>query len=364
MKKSTKYFTVAAGIAVTAVAIFLFSGSSSVSEKNDLTENAEKTMDEQVKLLREGDPSAVTNFIGDEKARENIKKIITQFEKDLRFPLYSRPIDENSYDMLHPHVFIPVERPFPDNDNLRYDLVLPKQIMFHGEPVSAVLRVTSASESLPQISSVKGRLYDDERGHKLIAEFNLHPGPAKTGSREFSAEYTPKHDPQMGNNLTLAVTFSPAGYGDITVTAPFTYAAAAAGISGIGTSRVEGAHLIIPVNLNVQKPGDFRVTGNLHSAGSDRPLINAFGVANITGSTGTVEIKIHAVALREKWDPGPYILKTFTIERMPTMKEPMLHGSGEDKEFEIPRRDLKEYSNEKYVNEDEQKKLQMLKNFM
>jgi hypothetical protein len=362
-----KRFKIAAAAAVLIV-IALYFFSSGRKESSDIFSSGSgksDSIEDKIRRLREGDPNAMKDIIEDEKARKNLKEIAKVFENELRFPVYSRPIDTNSHDLLNPHEFIPVQRSFPGNEKLFYDLVLSKQVMIQGEPISATLRVTSKEETVPDILSVKARLVDEDRGRKTVANFDLKRAESTDKSRIFTAEYTPSGGTQLSDHMIMVVTFQPVGYSEMTVTAQFTYADPAAKVTGIGNVTVDGAHLVIPVNLETKKSGgDYRVTGNLYSSGTDRPLVNAFGVAPISGSSGTVEIKIHAAALREKGDPGPYILKTLTVDRLPTTKEPMLYGTGQDKEFKIPGHDLKEYSDEAYSNPDDQKKLEMLKNFL
>ncbi len=365
--KNKKFIIAAAAAVLALIAIYFITSAKKDSSdifSGSITGKSE-SIDDKVKRLRDGDTSVIREIIEDDKSRKNLREIAKVYEKELRFPLYSRPIDEKSHDLLYPHEFIPVQRSFPGNDKLFYDLVLSKQVMILGEPISATLRVSSKDEIVPEIISAKARLVDDDRGRKSVANFDLKRAESTDRSRIFTAEYTPAGGTQLSDHMTMVVSFQPVGYSEMTVTAQFTYADPAAKVTGIGTVTVDGAHLVIPINLETKKSGgDYRVTGNLYSAGSDKPLVNAFGVSQITGSSGTVEIKIHAAALREKGDPGPYVLKTITVERLPTTKEPMLYGTGQDKEFTISRHDLSQYSNENYSNPEEQKKLEMLKNFL
>ena len=352
----------AAAVLVAAIAVFIAVRSGSSGSAGGTDPSGKQSEAQLVSRLRDGDMNAVREYIEDEKARKNLKSIVDRFEKELQFPQYSRPIDSSSYDLLNPYVFIPVQRPFPENAKLSYDLVLPRQVMFRGETIDVTLRVMNNGEAVPAVHSAKAVLFDEERGHKTVTSFDLKPGQSSDKMRVFSGSYLPPQGIDLGNFCAVAVTFNTEGYGSLTASAMFTYANPVARVINIGTTKVEGPHLVIPVILKTEKPGDYRVTANLYASGE--PIINAFGVSHISGGEAAVDIRIHASALREKGNPGPYVIKDFTVDRLPTSEEAMLYGTGVDKEFSIPKRSLKEYSSEKYENADEKRKLEQLKLFL
>ena len=84
----------------------------------------------------------------------------------------------------------------------------------------------------------------------------------------------------------------------------------------IGKAYVDGVNLSIPVQLNINEPGRYRLTANLFSQDKS-PIAHLTAKQNLKKGKNTWTLQVHSEVLRAANNPGPYILDTWTLTKLP-----------------------------------------------
>jgi hypothetical protein len=149
------------------------------------------------------------------------------------------------------------------------------------------------------------------------------------------------------------------------LTKMFKYIPSVASITAKGQERVDGAQLLIPLELDVERSGSYKITANLFSQTSKKPIAHLVGEESLLESGGTVWLKVSAILLKEQKDPGPYLLQDIIIARIPdSFEEPRMFGDATGRQFEIEGFELNHYSEEEEFDSFEQAKVKRFQQYV
>ncbi|MBF0240534.1 MAG: hypothetical protein HQM12_22770 [SAR324 cluster bacterium] len=297
---------------------------------------------------------------GDQMIQAKLQEIATNYAHNLKFPPYATPLNENSYDYLNPNAFIPFRLKMPTGDPFSYEIVLPSSILFKGAPVEGTFRIYGdQSEPLPQILDIKAEIISNQ---KSLASVNmmLEQNDEMEQVFHFTFNPSPEESASWPPELQIKATFLLSGYGEQSYITQFRYEQSQAQITGLGQEKIEGPNLLIPVNLTTMRPGLYKVSANLFSQTTDQPLVHIQGHERIEGSSGTVILKAHIAALKERQDAGPYVLKTFLIYRHSETGGADEPGNTSGAVFTVPGHSFNEYEDVPYSDQGEQEKLKRM----
>jgi len=318
------------------------------SEKSDSLKDSEEVKEHQRQ--------------GAKEIKSKLNTIARDYEEQIKYPPYSVPLGEHQESLLTPNQFIPIKRLMPDSEGLYgYDVILPKSLLFKENPISVTFRVYGLqSEPVPQVHQVSAALTS---GKNKVASFDLELKQNGEMEKTFHAEFHPslEESKTWGLEMRMKITFLMSGFQEQSLVTLFRYSESEAKIESVGTERVEGSHLVIPVNLRVNSNGHYSLSANLFSESLKKPIAYLTGNQRFTEANGTIELKAHVSALKKSQDPGPYLLKTFVIHRRPEKKNPGAYGNTHQQVFTIPSHELSEYSAETYIDPGAQKKLERFK---
>lgn len=308
------------------------------------------------------------HFATEEEVYLAQKTILQKYSDELKYPPYSVPLSSEDHSLLKPNFFNALKTPFnyDASSDFSHEIRLSKYRYFEDEPLVITVRTFSnGDKTLPKINWVTGKVFD---GGEQIADVTIPALEDKnTGkSQTFYLEHHLSKDPKDLKSpvLTLFVEISLDSENESKVSVNFEYRYSVAHIVGKGSEKVEGAHLLIPINIKTKKPGDYRIVGNLFSATNQDPVSQVSGVNVIKGNSGIITLKVHSSVLKLKNDSGPYVLKDLQVTRLSDSDEVEQYGNAEGKSFTIGKHDLSEYSDEPYVDDDEQQKLDQLKQLL
>lgn len=299
---------------------------------------------------------------------QRFQNIARDFEKNMRFPPYAKPLSPKDWALLNPRPFTPMTVPVANLQGISVQIETPHYIVdaAHPLPISVVARYSNLAGN-DEITSVRISLQGDEAItdavmlSKEATSKELKPNPEmpkrinkpthqSDAIQRFSGTLLPNHLAMagVGNVLIRAdITFSQ-GYEFTTATTVKLYKPTAT-LTEVGTPIVDGPHLKIPLTFSVTETGIYRVRANLLDADTDKPISHLSATLNLTEQSGEGYLKAHAVTLRAQSAPGPYTLTHINITKAPAAPgDATGYGSSLKTAYGLPGFDLDHYSNEIY----------------
>lgn len=133
----------------------------------------------------------------------------------------------------------------------------------------------------------------------------------------------------------------------------------------VHTATVDKEHLNIPFTLNVEKEGNYRITGNLFSQLTGEPIAHLSTKGKTVEGKNSMQFKVHASVLKASENPATYVLKNLMIFRIADKDTPsQQYGNASNQHFIVQGFSSDQYSDIAYANEVEQLKLKKLKRFV
>ena len=134
-----------------------------------------------------------------------------------------------------------------------------------------------------------------------------------------------------------------------------------ASVESVESSFVDDDYLVIPVEIDTDEKGYFRLTGVLYSQTTNKPLVHLEGKAKLSINNDVIKLKAQYQSLQVNQDEGPYLLKNLWIEKMPSAPDYQAKfGSTNNNEYPINKHSFEEYSDSDYINNQAHLSLQFL----
>lgn len=283
-------------------------------------------------------------------------RIADQYEAGSRFPPYSFPIDEGAVEDYRYNGYSPVAVPVASQgSHATITLRLDRLHFEHGDPITGQVRVSGDGAADIALDEVTLR---DKAGGVLHREALE---ASDTGDYELSVSPGTRDVASWPMELMLMVSGDFRGE-TVDAVAPVRYHAAVGDITNVGVSRVEGAHLVIPVDVAVESDGDYAIAGNLYSE-SGSPLVHVEHEARLSAMDGTAQLRVHRQALEARSDEGPYELGDLSLRQLPARPGDRTRFSptGETR-YDIEGASFERYSDEKYQDPMREARLEFLRN--
>jgi hypothetical protein len=300
-----------------------------------------------------------------EAVKEQMKDIALAYESNMRFPTYSKPLNANDWNLLNPRPFVEKKAPLQFNENISASIVLEQYIAHRDKPLNVEVHVSGTSaqniEVVKVITSFANASYTTND-----------PSPIPLTKTSVSGE---KKDVQIfrgtmpvsyleglpaNENMVLA-TLSFSNNEEATVTAAFKLADTDATLTRVDEAYIDGAHLMVPVTLDVNVEGHYRIQANLFDKASKQPISHINAAFRLDQFENSGLLKVHATTLRNKGFSGPYTLKDINITRSPSEPGDRTgYGSTSQESYSINGFDLAYYDDQEYQDPKAQRRLEFL----
>jgi hypothetical protein len=298
--------------------------------------------------------------IASDAMKVQLKNVASAFEKSIKYPPWSQPLSEKNWDLLNPNAFIENSLPLDEEGNSSASLKLTSFVLFKGDPVEVTLTIQS-SEELSGIESQQAELLSN---HKTVASFMLSKTQTTENGIVLQGEYTPGSEVENWSEELQIKVLLDLGQGEPNMlVSNFRYAEKQAELTEINDSYVDSSELVIPLSFNIKQDGRYRVSANLYSVSTGKPLSHVYAKENLNNTNNSMDLKVHAGLLKDLNDPGPYELRDITISRLPSRPgDTTGYGSTQLESVPVNGFDLEDYSDEPYVDLQAQQRLEFLKN--
>ena len=278
-----------------------------------------------------------------EPVSESFKLLASAYAAELDLPAYSRPLSADDEHLLNPNRYIPQSVPLQGGASAT--IVLPKYRFSYPETVPVTLEITGL-----QVFDVSVQLTSERSGDSAAtAEMRGTP-------QRYSATLEPEAD--WNGAFEVQVSFSANGQNQVLKTG-IEYHNPVASITGVGQVRGLGSDMLIPLQLDVQQAGYYRVRANLFTE-QRQPLALLTATEQLAGGEQEIILRAYKAVLRN--NSGPYILGTFVLEKRPAVPgEQTQYGDSQQAEYTLDYFSLSQLSDEPWQpNEQELQRLQFL----
>jgi len=274
---------------------------------------------------------------------ESFKLLASAYAAELELPPYSRPLSADDEHLLAPNRYIPQTVPLEGGASAT--IVLPKFRFSYPEAIPVTLQVSGI-----QVSDVSVAL-STESSATVVATDEMRGTPAN-----WSATLDAEDD--WNGAFEISVSFSANGQQQVLKTG-IEYSHPVATITGVGDSRGVVSDMLIPVKIDVQQAGYYRLRANLFTE-KRQPLALLTGNAKLSEGQDEITLRVFKAVLQQQ--SGPYILGTFVLEKRPAVPgELTQYGDSEKAEYQLDYFALSQLSDEPWQPDAEElQRLQFL----
>lgn len=275
--------------------------------------------------------------------QQQLQWLASAYAEEIAIPSYSRPLTAADSQLLEPNRFI--AQPVPLKDGASASL-FPSQYRFiYPEPIDIKLQLQGVSAQGATL-----RLLHEWTGEQLAEQAMQ---PAQDGF-ELQLPSRESWDGNVTAEVRLHGTTEP-----LLLRTGFEISAPVAQITGIANSYGEGADMVIPVQLNAELAGHYRLRANLFDA-KRQPIAVLTARAALQSGSNTLLLRAHRSVLPDTNES--FWLTTFQLERLsPAPGEPTRYGDSTEPEYQLEPFSLHQLSNAPYQpDEQEQQRLRLL----
>mgnify|MGYP000054435083 CR=1 FL=1 len=291
-----------------------------------------------------------------EDFKQSVRGIAQSFAQQSRFPATSMPIEnEGALQKYIPNQTVGASLPFegPDGEALRFGLRTNKFRYFEDEVIEIYVSLVGDSSDIDAEITVS--VLADRKEIYRVANGSLNLGSFKAviNTKDVNTSSWPKELHLQAVAVINGQTMQ--------VVETIKFEPQIASVKSVGKGTVEDDYLVIPVAIDTDAKGYFRVTGVLFSEATDKPLVHLEGKAKININNDTVDLKAQLRALQVNDDEGPYLLKHLWLEKMPGPPDyETAYGVGDEESYAIDDHSFEEYSDTDFEDPAAKRSLEFL----
>jgi hypothetical protein len=295
-----------------------------------------------------------------EGMRETISQVAEDFEYNMQFPPYSKPLSNGDWALLNPRAFSPTPFSLDSAGSITAQIETDRYLVDLNDDVSIRLVFQSNDPNGLSLSYAQLSIQGEEESVEAI---KMQPISERSGKQVYEAILSPSALSLVGPGETVLVA-------DLTLSDGSPHNAggkielfeSVAEITGVGIAYIDGAELIIPVQTKLDKGGIYRLNANLFDQSGEMPLLALSAKARLESGEQEVLFKAHRAALEASGDDGPYVLENMVIKQSPAAPgDETRYGISTIENATIPEFAFSAYSPEDYVNAQQQQRLALLR---
>lgn len=292
-------------IGITAAAIIgLMFTDVSIIESNTLVSGAPKKVTPSEQAPMQSLATKAETKVIEKELGEQMAVLASHYEQNMRYPNYSIPINEQQIDLLKPLAVLPVSLNLGEDVDSSAQLSPSQFIYKHGD----TLRATLSSTGPIKPTQVSIELVEN---NKILSRFKV-----TNIEGQYEATLDSK-DNDWPVDVHIKASFNFAEHGRLAILSPIKYSPDNGTILSVDEPYVEGVNLSIPVNIMINEPGRYRLSANLFNQ-SKQPIAHLNAKQNLVKGKTTWVLNVHSEVLRTSNNPGPYLLDTWVLTKLPS----------------------------------------------
>ena len=300
-------------------------------------------------------PGESREEVMEQELESHFARVADAYEQSSQYPPYSLPINEDTVDDYRYNTYTPVDIPVSDDGDVRIRILLEALHFQRGDPIVGLVTITGGEASDLSLDEARLRtregedVYSGELDASGPGEYELVLSPEATQASEWPVE------------LLVVVDGKYLGK-DVAAVAPVRYDDPVGEVVSVGEASVDGAHLTIPVEAELEGSGFYAISGNLYTE-SGRPIVRIEHRTEMSGLNNEAELRVHRQALEASGSEGPYEIGNLMLRQLPAQPgDRTRFGAESDERFSIQGFSFDRYSNERYEDPMREARLEFLRN--
>ena len=305
------------------------------------------------------EPSSADNPFLEVETKARLIQIADSFAEDVQYPVYSKPIrNQDELQKYLPNTTVADSVPLDaKNENSpRVSLKTSKLQYFSGEPIQAVAfvegQLSAQSVQVEARLVMHGQLLSQTEAEPVESaqhRFQIHIDPATFEVASEMAE------------LRLIASFDIDGE-HYEIGSPVKYVRVSSAIDYVASPEVVDSVLQIPVFVTTSAPGFHQLSAILYNAENGQPLIHLNAEKELLVERDFIPLQAHIAAFKASGHEGPYLLKDFSLTRMPSEPDyTTRYGSVPSEAVQLDGFSFSDYRDEPYIDEQAQERVEFLK---
>lgn len=339
--------------------IFSSSDSEQVSES---TKNATPSAVEleQNKLSQE--ENAISIVEGPFQLGAQVSQAMLSFTELSKYPPSSQPVLSKEHVKSFVNSVRPsAERPYPIeglDETIQLSIRLEEFDYFYGDTIVGEFVV----EDFPSGASISTQASVINDVGEELTKITLETISEESRVKKMRVSFDSiAHDiSDWSIDLSVAVHTDVDGH-SLFITAPFRINENTAALDSTGFSYVDEEFLRIPVNINVDVPGYYFVSGILYGRESGEPLVYLESEGNLDEGLSPLLLSAHIDALKKGGNEGPYELKNIRLERWSDeIIRDDVAGNVPNLSYPVAGYEFSDYLNRSYVDPLQEERLKLM----
>jgi hypothetical protein len=267
-----------------------------------------------IKPIKKLPPKPVAELSVDEGMQHEMQRVADIYEQRSKYAPYSLYLSAEQTDLIHPNQSHESPRAY-DIDGMTLSILIePKNYRFSsGQKVEADIGIESSVEGLNAIAKIEINLVatssQEQWPMKLVSSSDKQGSRSIRAVIDLSTELTSFSEEDY--SIEVEVKFN--GESPVRQSAPIKIVTSIAEITGLGSNRIEGNDLIIPININADKSGYYQLSASLFDAASNSAVSFLIAKERLSSGSNTLEAKVQGLVLRDKGFNGPFRLQGITL---------------------------------------------------
>jgi hypothetical protein len=285
--------------------------SSNIEKVNVETVSAPSTAKEPKKkvLLKPLEPLTVEKGM-----QHEMQRVADIYEQRSKYAPYSLYLSSEQTDLINPNQSHESPRAYDIDGESVSILIKPFKYRFStAQKVEVDIQIKASAEGLSAITKLETYVMatssKEQWSMKTVIDIE------EKGLRTILAEYDPSFELGGVNeeDYTILVKAIFNGEPPVIQSAPIKIVKSIAEITGVGTSRIEGNDLIIPINITADKSGYYQVSASLFDVTSNTAISFLIAKERLSSGSNTLDAKVQGLVLLDKGFSGPFRLQGITL---------------------------------------------------
>lgn len=313
---------------------------------------------QKIRTPKPADNTTLMEFM-DEGMRHQFKKVAQHYHNDIQYPAYSKPLEMTHWAQLNPLPFVPQSIPLSESSGLSAEIILPHFQITRDQGLNVQVVIHGGTSD---ISSVKATLAQVHKADQEVVKMNLRSDGITSNEALYVGHVSSSKLESLEDGEILVRAYVEHEYDRVSdLVATFALSSSVAKLTSVGSSYVDGADLVIPLEFDVEKAGLYRVRANLFDEESGKPISHLNASFKLSSFLNKGNLKAHAATLRNAGSKGPYLLTNVSVIKAPERPgEKSAYGSTSAEQYVVSGFDLDSYSREEYQNSLNTKRLEFL----
>jgi hypothetical protein len=283
----------------------------SIEKVNVETVSAPSTVKEAKKKIL---PKPLEPLTVEKGMHHEMQRVADIYEQRSKYAPYSLYLSSEQTDLINPNQSHESPRAYDIDGESVSILIKPLRYRFStAQKIEVDIQIKSSAEGLNAITKLE--LYVMATRSKEQWSMKTVIDIEEKGQRTILAKYDPSSE--LGNgkeeDYTIVVKATFNGEAPVIQSAPIKIVKSIAEITGLGTRRIEGNDLIIPINITADKSGYYQVSASLFDVTSNTAISFLIAKERLSSGSNTLEAKVQGLVLRDKGFSGPFRLQGITL---------------------------------------------------